>query len=166
MSHLKAFCFCTFTWKPNLSYCSISLTSGIWSTNILGEFFLHFEMSHFENTFSSSCHEQLSWSHFENTFSNSWGCCVVSGKRARLFSSEVYEKPSGIYIIHYISYIMHDIQLFDFFFIHISYSNLNALNFNLNVGKTFLQFHIFSNFFCASVKQYVRYMQSGSNSLP
>ena len=149
MSHLKAFCFCTFTWKPNLSYCSISLTSGIWSTNILGEFFLHFEMSH-----------------FENTFSNSWGCCVVSGKRARLFSSEVYEKPSGKYIIHYISYIMHDFQLFEFFFIHISYSNLNALNFNLNVGKTFLQFHIFSIFFRASVKQYVRYMQSGSNSLP
>ena len=104
----KLFVFAlTFTWNPNLSYCSISLTSGIWSTNILGEFFLHFEMSHFENTFSSSCHEQLSWSHFENTFSNSWGCCVVSGKRARLFSSEVYEKPSGIYIIHYISYIIY-----------------------------------------------------------
>ena len=89
----KLFVFAlTFTWNPNLSYCSISLTSGIWSTNILGEFFPHFEMSR---------------RHFENTFSNSWGCCVVSGKRARLFSSEVYEKPSGIYIIHYISYIMH-----------------------------------------------------------
>ena len=71
-----------------------------------------------------------------------------------------------LYIIHYISYIMHDFQFFEFFFIHISYSNLNALNFNLNVGKTFLQFHIFSIFLRASVKQHVRYMQSGSNSLP
>ena len=101
----KLFVFAlTFTWKPNLSYCSISLTSGIWSTNILGEFFLHFEMSH-----------------FENTFSNSWGCCVVSGKRARLFSSEVYEKPSGIYIIHYISYIIYYILYIVYYTLYIIY---------------------------------------------
>ena len=96
----KLFVFAlTFTWNPNLSYCSISLTSGIWSTNILGEFFPHFEMSFWHLAFWKYNFEQLGML-----------CCFRQTSKIIFFRSlwEAFRHIHyTLYIIYYALYIIH-----------------------------------------------------------